>query len=163
MIIGDGDIASVLPERDDLLFFASGVSNSRDTHQGHYSREVKLLSEQDKTKHIVYFSTLALFYSDTRYTRHKRHMELMVKKYFQHHTIIRLGNITWGKNPHTLINFFRNEVKRGEPLDIRDEWRYMIGVDEFLHWIDMIPGWNCEMNLNGKRMKVEEVVREYVD
>lgn len=160
-IIGDGDIAKVLKDRRGWTWFASGVSNSRELRETEYQREFKLLMSQNKTKHLVYFSSLAIFYSDTRYTRHKRQMEEVVKANFPHYTIVRLGNISWGKNPYTLINFFRDKLERGEEIEVRDEYRYIIDKDEFLHWMKLIPDWSCEMNCPGKMMKVEEVVEEY--
>ena len=33
--------------------------------------------------------------------------------------------------------------------------------DEFLHWVNMIPEFSCEMNVTGKRMKVKDIVKEY--
>lgn len=157
MVIGSGDIASVLPDRDDLLFFASGVSNSQETNEHEYTREAELLSEQPKDAHIVYFSTLAVFYSKTRYTRHKLFMERVVKK-FERYTIIRIGNITWGINPHTLINY----LKAHPEAEIQDTYRYVVDKDEFLHWINLIPEWNVEMNIPGERLKVKEVWSKYV-
>lgn len=161
MIIGNGDVASVLPDREDLLFFASGVSNSREERESEYEREKALLLDQPKQAHIVYFSSLARFYSQTRYTKHKQFMEFLIKDNFRHWTIIRLGNITWGSNPHTIINFFRNKIKAGEPFEIRDEYRYIISKEEFLHWIALIPEWNCEMNLTGRWMHIKDIVKEY--
>ena len=108
-IIGNGDIASVLPDRDNLLFFASGVSNSGETRESEYRREKDLLLAQNNQSHLVYFSSLAVFYGETRYTRHKKEMEGLVETYFPAHTIIRLGNIDFGDNPHTLINFFKDK------------------------------------------------------
>lgn len=162
MIIGSGDIASVLPERDDLLFFASGVSNSQETDPQAYQREVDLLLEQPTDAHIVYFGSLAIFYADTPYTRHKRDMEATIKENFENYTIFRIGNITWGDNPHTLINHFQHQVDLGNPIEVRDEERYVVDEDEFLHWIGRIPTWSCEMNVPGKRMKVKEIVHEYI-
>lgn len=156
MVIGNGDIASVLPESD-LLFFASGVSNSQCEDEAQYRREVDLLLGQPRDAHIVYFGSLAVFYSDTRYTRHKLDMEATVRENFPHYTIMRIGNITWGDNPHTLINYF-NDHPNAVP---RDEERYVIDKDEFLHWIGQIPDWNCEMNITGKRMKVKEIKDGY--
>ena len=158
MIIGHGDIASVLTDREDRLYFASGVSNSQETNEEEYQREKRLLMQQDKWRHIVYFSSLSVFYTDTRYSQHKREMEKMVKKNFGHHTIIRIGNITWGTNPHTIINYLRAHTN----AEIKDVYRYVVEKDEFLHWIDLIPEWSCEMNIPGKRMKVIDIVREYV-
>lgn len=161
-IIGNGDIASALPEQDRLLFFASGVSNSQETRKSEYQREFDLLRSQVGTDlRLVYFSSLSIFYKDSRYTQHKRLMESVVKECFPHYTIIRLGNITWGDNPHTIINFFRNRLERGEPIEVRDEYRYITDREEFLHWINLIPDFNCEMNIPGRRMKVAEVVEQY--
>ena len=162
MIVGNGDIAKALIDRPDRLYFASGVSNSQETRESEYQREKDLLLKQDKHQHIVYFGSLCIFYSDTRYAKHKREMEELVKKTFPHYTIMRMGNITWGDNPHTLINFLRGKVARGEPFKIRDVTRYIIEKPEFLHWINLIPKWNCEMNVTGRRMAELEIFREFV-
>ena len=161
MIIGNGTIASVLPERDDLLFFASGVSNSQETNEKEYQREIDLLLSQDKSKHIVYFSTLSLFYNSTRYVQHKKYIEELIKKKFKHYTIMRLGSPTWGENPNHLIAFFRNKIKNKESFQIWDTERYILEKEEFLHWVNKIPSWNCEMNVPGIRMKVKDIVKKY--
>lgn len=158
MVIGSGDIASVLPERTDLLFFASGVSNSQETHETEYQREIDLLLEQPKDAHIVYFGSLSIFYANTRYARHKRLVEALVKARFKTHTIIRIGNIDWGKNPNTLINYLRAHPE----AEIRNEWRYIVNREEFLYWLYLIPEWSCEMNIPGRRLKIQEIVDEYI-
>jgi hypothetical protein len=157
MIIGDGDIASAIKDRDDILFFASGVSNSRETSKEEFDREMDLLRAQGNHHHIVYFSTLSVFYQDTPYTQHKLRMENLVKSVAHIYTIMRLGNITWGKNPNTLINYLRAHPD----ADIRDEYRYICERDDFDYWLNMIPNFSCEMNVPGKRMKVKEVVEKY--
>jgi len=164
MIIGNGDIAKVLKEKDkeSLLFFVSGVSNSQEKRESEYQREIDLLLQQDKSKHVVYISSLSIFYSNTRYTQHKRYMEELIKENFKRYTIIRLGNITWGVNPKTIINSFRNRIKNNEPLEIWDVYRYIVNKEEFLHWIDLIPEWPCEMNIPGERLKVKDVIKKYV-
>ncbi len=164
MIIGHGDIAGVLKDRDDRLYFASGVSNSGETRDLEYRREIDLLMNQSRYGqycHLIYFSTLSVFYSRSRYVQHKRRMEELVGQYFSPYTIIRIGNIAWGKNPHTLINFIRERIRNRESFEIRDEYRYILEREEFLHWIGMVPPWSCEMNLTGRRMKVIDVVKEY--
>lgn len=160
MIVGHGDVASVLTDREDRIYFASGVSNSQETRRTEYEREKNLLLAQDKYRHLVYFSSLCVFYSDTLYAQHKIRMERLVKENFKHYTILRLGNITWGKNPHTILNYFRNAIKTGERLEIKNVYRYIIDKDEFLHWIDLIPPWSCEMNLPGRRIKVQQIINE---
>lgn len=161
MIVGNGDIASAIKDRKDLLFFVSGVSNSKETRGSEFRREIELLLDQDKNSHIVYVSTLSVLYSDTPYTRHKRHMEQLVKG-FKTWTIFRLGNITWGTNPRTLINYLRNRHQRGLKLDIQDVYRYIVDKDEFQYWLEMIPDWSCEIGVPGRRMKVKDIVNEFV-
>ncbi len=161
MIVGHGDIASVLPNKKNRLFFASGVSNSMEKRESQYRREKKLLLEQNRKQHIVYFSSLAVLYGNNRYVQHKREMEELIKQEFSRYCIMRIGNITWGTNPHTIINFFREQLKKGKPIKIQDTYRYVIDKDEFLHWINLIPDWNCEMNVPGRRMKIREIVDEY--
>jgi hypothetical protein len=157
MIIGDGDIASVLPERDDLIFFASGVSDSKETRNSEFRRELALMSRVDRNKHIVYFSSLSVFYSDTPYADHKLRMEQTIKKFFRRYTIIRLGNIDWGTNPNTLINYLRAHPD----AEIQDVYRWVVDKEEFLFWINLIPTWKCDMNVVGRKLKVQEIRDEY--
>jgi nucleoside-diphosphate-sugar epimerase len=157
-IIGNGDMASVLKGKKGITYFASGVSNSSETRESEFRRELDLLLEQDKNQRIVYFSSLCVFYSETPYALHKRMMEEVVKSNFRKYTIMRLGNITWGSNPHTIINFLKNKIKNKEEFKIQDTYRYLVDKDEFLYWIDMIPDWNCEMNITGRRMTIKQIV-----
>lgn len=160
MILGNGDIASAIIDRPDLLFFARGVSNSAETRESEYWREMDFLS--GLRGHLVYFSSLCVFYADTRYAQHKRDMEKMIQYRFDPYTIIRLGNISWGSNPHTLLNHLRAQKARGEPLTIQDTFRYVIDKPEFQHWLSLIPNWSCEMNIPGKMLTVQEIVDKYV-
>ena len=160
-IIGHGDIASVLIDREDRIFFASGVSNSQETRESAYLREKTLLLAQEKIRHLVYFSSLSIFYSDTRYAQHKLEMETLVKANFPRYAIIRLGNITWGTNPHTIINSFRARIRRHEPLTIRDAYRYVVDKNEFLYWVSMIPPWSCEISITGQRLSIAQIVEKY--
>ena len=161
MIIGHGTIASVIQDRDGLLFFASGVANSQETDENQYKREEDLLLAQDKSKHIVYFGSLSIFYNSTRYTQHKRRMEALVKKNFERYTIMRLGNPDWGNNPIHLIPFIKNKIKNNEPFEIWDAYRYVLEKEEFVYWLNLIPEWSCEMNVVGTRMLVKDIVKKY--
>jgi len=115
-----GIIASVLKDvdRSDRTYFASGVSNSQETRESEYKRERDLLVKHTlDNRHLVYFSSLCVFYQDTRYASHKREMEIMIRNGFVNYTIVRLGNITWGNNPHTIINYFKSKINHGETVD----------------------------------------------
>lgn len=162
-IIGSGDIAEALTKAvKDVLFFASGVSNSQETRESEYQREKDLLLQQDRSKRLVYFSSLSIFYGDTRYTQHKLEMERLIKEYFPKYCIVRLGNISWGDNPHTLINTLKNHVANQEPVEIKDVYRYIVEPEEFLHWMSLIPDFNCEINVPGIRMKVKEIFKKFI-
>lgn len=167
VIVGNGDIAKALMEnpdlRDNWIYYASGVSNSAETRESEFKRERELLLSQDHSKHLVYFGSLCMFYKDSPYTRHKMNMEKIIKENFPAYTIMRLGNITWGTNPTTIINYFKNERKAGRPLTIQDVYRFIVDKDEFYYWLNMIPEWPCEMNVSGRRMKVVDIVKEFVD
>lgn len=158
MIVGNGDIASELTDRHDRLYFASGVSNSQCTDWREFHREEELLMSFKKTEHVVYFSSLSILYSNTPYTRHKMKMERLVKQHFNTYCIVRIGNITWGSNPYTIINYFRNKIRRKESFVIKNNYRYILSKSEFRHWMKMIPDFNCEMNLSGTRIAVKEIV-----
>ena len=162
-IEGHGDIAGVLTDKEGVNFFARGVSNSQETDESEYERERSILLQQPRDQRLVYFGSLSIFYNDNRYTQHKLEMEEIVKENFPQYCIVRLGNISWGTNPHTLINHFRHKVQMEEPVQIRDEYRYVVDQDEFLHWISLIPeDFNCEINIPGKRMKVKDIFDKYV-
>lgn len=158
MIVGHGAIASALQEadKDDLLFFAAGVANSLETREKEYRREEKLLTSQDFDKHLVYFSSLCVFTSTDRYAAHKLRMESLVRWIFPHRTIMRLGNIEWAVNPHQLVPFLKR-WDGAATLDTRD--RYLLSREEFLHWVRLIPSWNCEMNVPGERLKPIDIAR----
>ena len=161
-IVGHGDIAQVLELVDkDVLFFASGVSNSQETRESEYQREKDLLLDQDQNKRLVYFSSLGVLNGNTRYYQHKREMEELVIENFPKYCIVRIGNIDFGRNPHTIINFFKDKIKVGDYFEIRDEYRYIVDKDEFLYWINMIPtDFNVEISIPGRRMKVSDIVTE---
>ena len=160
MIIGNGDLASVLPESDTLTFFASGVSDSSCDSEIEFNREIELLKNcraGGYNKRLVYFSSLSIYYKDSPYTKHKKYMEMLVRTSFTNFTIIRLGNIDWGTNPKTIINHFRNSPT----LKIWEGTRYIINKEEFLHWINLIPNFNTEMNLTGQLMTTKQIYNKY--
>ena len=83
-------------------------------------------------------------------------MEKLVKDTFTCYTIIRIGNIAFGKNPNTFINAYK-----AKPYIPKDEYRYIVDKEEFLFWVDLIPEWNCEINIPGQRMTVKAALKKY--
>ena len=161
MIVGRGDIASVLNDRDGAIFFVSGVSKSTETNESEFWREIELLDTQDKSKCIFYFSSIAIddITKNSDYLAHKRKMELFIKSNFENYNIIRIGNITWGNNPNTFINYIKNKIKKGEPVEIKDEFKYLIDKEQLILLTDNLPliGQNT-ISVFGRMAKVKELV-----
>lgn len=156
-VIGTGDIASVIPDREDVTFFTSGVSDSSCSDPNKFKRESDLLKQMPRNVHLVYFSSLSLYYSWNPYVAHKKRMEQLVRDLFCNYTIIRLGNISWGTNPHTLINY----LKAHPEATIQNVYRHIVDKDEFLYWLKLIPvGQRNEMNISGTRVWVPDLFRQ---
>lgn len=159
MIVGKGDIASVLNDREGALFFASGVSDSSCVDQELFKRERALLLEQNPKLCCFYFSSIVAEIKDTPYYFHKLEMEHMVRLHFYNYNIIRLGNISWGVNPNTFLNAIRMKIKNNQEVEIRDEYRFMIDEKELLLLTDNLPlvGQN-EINVFGRMAKVKDLI-----
>ena len=163
MIIGRGDIASVLNDREGVTFFVSGVSNSNEIRESEFMREMELLDKQDKTKCLFYFSSISVDdiqkVGSNKYLQHKLRMETLIKSNFENYNIIRIGNITWGSNPNTFINYIKNKKSKGEPVEIKDEYKYVIDKEQLVLLTDNLPltGQNT-ICLFGRMAKVAELV-----
>jgi hypothetical protein len=161
MIIGKGSIASVLPNRNDLVFFASGVSNSTCIDEEEYKREFNLLKTVPVNEHIVYFSNLGIYYKEDRYTNHKREIEEYIRNYYKSYTIVRIEVCEWVKTPNTILNFFKKQLNEGIEPTIQDTTRYVLSLNEFLYWIEMIKsGVKNEMNILGRKITIAQIVEE---
>lgn len=143
MIIGNGDIASVLNDREGAIFFVSGVSNSNEIRESEFMREIELLNKQDKTKCLFYISSISVDdkqkLSSNRYLQHKLQMEELIKLNFKNYNIIRIGNIIWGDNPNTFINYIKNKRSNGEYVEIKDEYKYIIDRPQLVMLTDNLP------------------------
>jgi UDP-2-acetamido-2,6-beta-L-arabino-hexul-4-ose reductase len=159
MIIGNGDIASILKDREGALFFASGVSNSSCFSLAEFNRERELLLQQPVDLCVFYFSTISIYTTQRAYTVHKIAMEKLIKERFENYNIIRIGNIDFGNNPNTFLNNLRSKKLNGEPIEIRDEYKYMISKEQLLLLTDNLPlkGKN-EINVFGTMKKVIDLI-----
>jgi len=161
MIIGKGSVASILEDRDDLVFFASGVSNSSCIDENEYEREFNLLKTVSADNHIVYFSNLGIYYKQDRYTQHKRDVEEYIRNNYKSYTIVRIEVCEWVKTPNTILNVFKRQLAEGiEPI-IQNTTRYVLSLDEFKYWVGMIQsGVRNEMNILGRKMSIAQIVEE---
>ncbi len=124
MVIGTGLLAQAFKkytQKEDLIVFASGVSNSKGADISTFDRETELLSDtisRHPGKQLIYFSTTSLLDPDVQelpYALHKRKIEKMIEVNCEHYLIFRLSNVVGhSDNPHTVFNFFFNKIKNQE-------------------------------------------------
>lgn len=140
MVVGSGMIAKAYKEyqnNNDVVIFASGVSNSKETIESNFKREeelLKIIIESNKDKIIVYFSTCSIednSLKDSMYVKHKRKMELYVEKHCKNYYIFRLPQVVGETNSPTLINFLFNGIMEGKELTINaNSTRNIIAVED---------------------------------
>lgn len=141
MVIGHGMIANrfmTYKNDKDIIIFASGVSNSKETRQENYVREFELLKEtihNNKNKTIVYFSTCSIDDADltmSPYVIHKKNLEKFIRENSQSYYIFRVSNLAGvSNNPYTLLNYFILNILREHPLTVwKNAYRNIIGIDD---------------------------------
>lgn len=127
MIIGRGLLASLFSEndREDIIFFASGVSNSLETRPEEFLREenlIKKTTEENQGKIFVYFSTCSIYDSSktsSDYVLHKIKMEQLVKNNSSRFLILRVSNaVGKGGNPNLLMNYLIRSINNNETIDV---------------------------------------------
>ena len=139
MIIGNGLLAKAfLPyyEHDpEVLVFASGVSNSRETRAEEFAREKVMLDAAcQQGKELIYFSTCSVHdpeLAHSPYVMHKLEMEAMVAA-LPHFAVLRLPQVVGHTpNPHTLTNFLHHQITTGQQFHIwRNARRNLIDIDD---------------------------------
>lgn len=163
MIIGNGNIAKVLKpvDKENLVYFASGVSNSSCVDEKEYKRERDLMLTVPFDQHIVYFSNLGIYYKNDRYTQHKIDTEEFIRNNYKSYTIARIEVCTWVKTPTTILNVFKSQLSKGIEPQIQDTTRYVLSLEEFLYWLRLIkPGVRDEMNILGEKMSIYSIVEK---
>ena len=140
MIIGNGLLAKayapLFADQHDVIVFASGVSNSRETSDEPYARERQMLEQAiDQDKLLVYFSSCSIQDPElgaSAYVQHKLAMEALLAERAPRYAIFRLPQVV-GRvdNPHTLTNFLHHTIASGDVFHV---WtrarRNLIDVDD---------------------------------
>lgn len=140
MIVGRGLIASLFKEcdRENTIFFASGVSNSLETRPEEFNREENLIKQtiaENQDKIFVYFSTCSIYdssKSNSNYVLHKLKMEQIIKNSCEKYLILRVSNaVGKGGNPNLLMNYIVNAVKNNETINVHTKaTRNLIDTDD---------------------------------
>lgn len=160
MIIGNGLLASACRARfkdvEDLIIFASGVSNSREERSEEFLREKNMLIDAlSYGKFLIYFSSCSvndLTLMKSAYVTHKLAMEALVGS-AENHAIFRLPQVV-GKtaNPHTLTNYLYNVIISGAHFQIwRNAARNLIDVDDIVTIIEHLY---CTSKINRVTMNI---------
>jgi len=139
VVVGSGLLGSSmssLSNNEDIIIFASGVSNSKEINENEYLREFNLLKTFIGTeKKLIYFSTCSVLYEclqPSKYIIHKKHIENFIKNNFKNYIIFRLPNVVGrAVNKHTSFNFFKNNLINNLPINVeKNSTRYFIDVDD---------------------------------
>ena len=140
MIIGRGLLASLFidSDREDTVFFASGVSNSLENRPEEFLREETLIRKtisENPYKIFIYFSTCSIYDSSktaSDYVLHKLKMEQLIKNLCEKYLILRVSNaVGKGGNPNLLMNYLVRSIKSKETINVHTKaTRNLIDADD---------------------------------
>lgn len=141
MVIGKGTMAqafSDFTDNNDFLIFASGVSNSKETNQEAFTREMTLLQESLKLYphlHMVYFSTCSVYDSEEQhsaYVQHKLAAEKFIQTTTPKYTIFRVSNVVSATLYHTTIfSYLAHHIKNNLSFKLwKNAYRNILGVED---------------------------------
>ncbi|MFP3832290.1 hypothetical protein [Chryseobacterium sp. SIMBA_028] len=146
MIIGNGIIANAIKshDRENIVFFASGVSNSLETRTSEFEREFSLLKtvcNENRDKKLIYFSTLSIHdqsKQNSPYVIHKKEIEQYIESNVDHYLILRIGNIVGkGGNPNTLFNFLTTQITNDTQFTLHIKARrLLLDIEDISKFID---------------------------
>lgn len=124
MIIGNGLIAKAFKnssvDTDDIIIFASGISNSLENDINQYDRERELLLKtinENKQKKIIYFSSILTNFIENKYYTHKLLMESLIINTANNYLIFRLPQLIGELgNQNNIINTLKHKILNDETI-----------------------------------------------
>lgn len=138
LIVGSGLIARNLACFDfpsDYVFLAAGVSNSAETLDSEFRREIDLVEKTlaeypDKT--IVYFSTCSVYQSKkSKYIEHKLYVESLIEKSGCDFLVFRLPQVVGDVLNNTLISYLVSSVYSQQKVFLqKNAFRNIIDVTD---------------------------------
>jgi nucleoside-diphosphate-sugar epimerase len=175
MIIGRGLLASqfINYDSEEVVFFASGVSNSSEIRKEEFLREQNLVEEtiiNYSDKLFIYFSTCSIYDSskyNSPYVLHKLHTEEIIKDKSTNYLILRVSNaVGKGGNPNLLMNYLFRQIINNKELTIhRYATRNLIDVEDVknitLKYINERK-WNRIVNVAySENFTIPEIINEF--
>ncbi|AFJ01904.1 NAD dependent epimerase/dehydratase family protein [Methylophaga frappieri] len=142
-IVGNGMMAraaSVMRANLPVTIFASGVSNSNEKDVSAYRREINLLERSISDNALfVYFSSYLAEDGDSKYARHKRNVETIVKQTATRYIILRLPQVVGITGNNTLMNYFVKAITREEPVLLQKHaYRSLIDVVDVMRVLQLL-------------------------
>ncbi len=176
MIIGNGMLAkgftALYQDDDNVVIFASGVSDSQTTSVESYQREESLLKEilhSLDNKLLVYFSTCSIDEpnAETMYTKHKLKLEQLIADKAQSYYIFRLSQVAGKSNKHGFfIHYLMYHISKGIEFNVwKNTNRNVIDIEDVVkivsYMIDKSYMMNSVINIASPyNLKVLEYVKE---
>jgi nucleoside-diphosphate-sugar epimerase len=175
MVVGNGMMAkrfSSFAENENILIFASGVSNSKETKVENYEREKRMLSEaieKNLSKKIVYFSTCSIYdpsEKDSKYVVHKIECEQIIQNNCKDYLIYRVSNVVGNTdNQNTIISYLVSKIIHEQPFQLwKNSTRNIIDIDDVYafvtHKINSDNTAETYIISNPFQYKVTEIVKE---
>lgn len=125
---------------ENVLIFASGVSDSKQENPAAFLREESLIRESLRLKPqalFVYFSTYSVLdplQASTAYAQHKIRMEEIIVQSGVPFLILRASNVVGNSgNPLTVFNFIRDHILSGKSFDVwMNACRNFIDLDDLV-------------------------------
>ena len=123
---------------EDVVFYASGVSNSLETDENQFRREENLIRktlDENPDKLFVYCSTCSIYDSSknaSAYVLHKLNMEHLVSTESSRYLIARVSNaVGKGGNPNLLMNYLFQSILNQKKIVIhQNATRNLIDVED---------------------------------
>lgn len=139
VIIGAGMLAQEFSNcnlSDEIVLFASGVSNSNETSLNAFNRERALLFDTIQRypeKKLIYFSTCSMYdnyFKNNAYTLHKLNMEAVIENSSIDFIVFRLPQVLGSNNKSQLIGFLFDRIKTNKHFDLYDVERNIIDISD---------------------------------
>jgi len=145
MIIGDGLLGrSFLNSNqnyNDIVIFASGVSDSLNSNESSFEREKLLVLntlKEYKTYKFVYFSSVLAGVIDNNYYNHKIDIEELIKTHSDNYIIFRVPQIIGSVgNKHNLFNHIKNLIENNQEVIVYNNvYRALLDVDDLVNLVN---------------------------
>jgi nucleoside-diphosphate-sugar epimerase len=142
MIVGNGMIAKNLAciDRSNVLFFASGVSDSLCTDKSEYEREIELLKNNLNTdKKFIYFSSIDEYILNSQYLLHKKEIQSIIQSQTDNHIIIKVPQLIGENgNPNNFINYIYNSIKNEIEFNVIITKRSLLDISDLVKILDFL-------------------------